>query len=442
MSNNFTIQQQRNLEAKQRLNNEHQKLNGAENTEETVGYFTKHNKVFQILAVLFSAVGVYFDLLSLVGIVGSLAIGLAIGLFLEFGKDRLSKGIFNTSLDDVSRYGIIGGTLFIIMLIALLLHIRSINNFTGQTFQKETNSIYQDEVQLRKDTTAINLELAKALNNGTNRDDIISAGAIKSNNITLLDSKNSKAKDALLRSLEENKNTIKGILYLLFISVEFFSLFGIFGNLIIQRNTDKNVKSLVTTADKIANAEANVYLVAETALINNGLARIQHFQQSQNEEAKAQIAFNANMPSNAYNPQATRGYLPSAYIAPTLSETKPQTNSDACSPSTDDNPQNLNKKTNVKSGLNHGKNLILDLMKYNYVDSQIILASWDNGSLGVGDKLVKKPLVLAELEEHGIKEDDYVTLFRRLKKQKLVRFDMGYFSLCELHNITSTKAIG
>ena len=79
--------------------------------------------------------------------------------------------------------------------------------------------------------------------------------------------------------------------------------------------------------------------------------------------------------------------------------------------------------------------LILDLKKYDYIDSQIILALFDNGTIGVGDKLIKKSLVLAELEEQGVKEDDYVTLLRRLKKQKLVIFDMGYYSNCRLENL-------
>ena len=76
----------------------------------------------------------------------------------------------------------------------------------------------------------------------------------------------------------------------------------------------------------------------------------------------------------------------------------------------------------------------LDLLKFNFVDSQIILAAWDNGTLGVGERLVKKSLVLAELEEQGIKEDNYVTLFRRLKKQNFVVFEMGYIANAKLIN--------
>ena len=76
-------------------------------------------------------------------------------------------------------------------------------------------------------------------------------------------------------------------------------------------------------------------------------------------------------------------------------------------------------------------------MKYNYTDSQLILALFDNETIGIWDKLIKKSLVLAELEEQGIKEDDYITLLRRLKKQKLVTFDMGYYANSALSNIVN-----
>jgi len=104
---------------------------------------------------------------------------------------------------------------------------------------------------------------------------------------------------------------------------------------------------------------------------------------------------------------------------------------DLCAKETEYNPntesasnaciENIEQKGNkTKDGT-----LTLDLMKYNYTDSQLILALFDNGTIGIGDKLIKKSLVLAELEEQGVKDDDYVTLLRRLKKQKLVTFDMG-----------------
>jgi len=454
-SNNFTTQQRNNFQAKQRLNNEYQKLNGAENTEQTVGFFTKHNKVFQFLAVLFSAIGIYFDLLSLVGVIGSILIGLAVGVFIEFGKDRLSKGLFNTSIENVSRFGLVGGTLFIIMLIALLLHIRSINNFVGTKAQTKTARIYQDEIQLQKDTSKINLELAKALNNGSAEDDIISAHAITSNNNRLELAKNSEAKTALLNLISQNKNTLSGILYLLFMSVEFFSLFGIFGMLIIQRNTDGNVKSLVTTSDKLNNIQANVYQATETMLINNTLNNIAKIQEGVNhptptysqptnptlppqnsvkQEQKAQIAFNANsaykMPTNSYfmgiqsnNGQETN-FLPKINKRkPTSSGTRTETNQTETEETTEKNSE------------------VLDLLKFSHIDTELIKILWENGTVKEGDKLLSKRFVLKELPR-TITERDLINLYEKLVDYNYIEFKNGYRALVDMENVTAQKVIG
>jgi len=460
-TNNFTLQQIENNEAKQRLNNEYLKLNGSYNTESTVGFFTKHNKIFQILAVLFSAIGVYFDLLSLVGLIGSLLIGLAVGLFLEFGKDRLTKGLFNTSLDDISRYGLVGGSLFVIMLIALLLHIRSINNFAGINFQKQTNTIYQDELKLSSANTAINLELAKALNNGTSHDDIISAKAIESNNQSLKNMSNSNAKDALLFSFQENKNTLKSILYLLFISVEFFSLFGVFGMLIIQRNTDKNIKSVVTTADKLANMEANVYQAVETNMINTSLAKIENMQtnvnhsptpsseeqqNSYNQIKNAQIPLNLNglykMPTNPYLMGVTNRLSENQEktdFTPIINKRNP-TKSGTRTVLDDHLKENLNKteKKEEKTEKTEGKKVV-DLMKFSHKESEFIKLLWDNGTVQNGDKLIPKRFILEQSVKGRETERELVNLYAKLEDMNLIMFKNGYRALANMENIVKTK---
>ena len=452
--NNFTKQQLENSEAKQRLNNEYLKLNGSKNTEETVGFFTKHNKVFQVLSVIFSAIGIYFDLFNLMG-VSAVIIGIAVGLFIEFGKHRLSKGLFNSSLDDVSRWGLVGGTLFIVMLIALLLHIRSINNFVGMNFQKQTNVIYQDELSLSKANTAINLELAKALNNGTSHDDIISAKAINSNNKSLEIAKDSKAKNALLNSYESNKNTLKGILYLLFMSVEFFSLFGIFGMLIIQRNTDKNVKSVVTTADKLANLEANVYQAVETKMINDTLANVQQVvgsvnysptpsneeQNEQNQPNKAQIAFNANSGSNAYLTGVTNRLglnEEKPQFLPVINKRKPNI-SGTRTETPNHLKENLNKHEEIQQETTEKEDKkIVDLLKFSHKEGEFLKLLWDNGEVKEGDKLIPKRFILEQSVKGRETERDLINLYAKLEDMNLIVFKNGYRALADIENKVKT----
>lgn len=465
--NNFTKQQLENNEAKQRLNNEFLKLNGSKNTEDTVGFFTKHNKVFQVLSVIFSAVGVYFDLLGLMG-VSAVIVGVAVGWFIEFGKHRLSKGLFNGSLDDVSRWGLVGGTLFILMLIALLLHIRSINNFVGLNFQNKTNVLYQDELELTKATTSINLELAKALNNGTSQDDIISAQSIKSNNQNLLKLRESKTKNALLRSYENNKNTLKGILYTLFMSVEFFSLFGIFGMLIIQRNTDKNVKSVVTTADKLANLEANVYQAVETKMINQTLENVKQVvgdinhsptptdgeqKNEQNQPKVPQIGLNGlnnyKMPTNVYlmgisnrlNAESTEPkFLPTINKRkPTISGTRTETpnhlkeNLKEC--------EEVEQKTTENEEIQEEKEpkKVVDLLKFSHKEGEFLKLLWDNGEVKEGDKLIPKRFVLEQSAKGRETERELVNLYAKLEDQGLIMFKNGYRALADIENVTTVK---
>jgi len=440
--NNFTRQQIENSEAKQRLNNEYLKLNGSANTEDTVGFFTKHNKIFQVLAVLFSAVGVYFDLLTLVGAIGSLAIGLAVGVFLEFGKHRLSRGLFNGSLDDLSRYGLVGGTLFIIMLVALLLHIRSINNFVGKNYEKQTNVIYQDELRITDATLKVNLELAKALNNKDKDDDVLSASGIVSSNKTLVNLRTSEAKNALLSSYAQSKNTIKGILYLLFLSVEFFSLFGIFGMLIIQRNTDKNVKSVVTTSDRLASVEANVYQAVETNMINTTLANVQAVMDGNNRptlptttQQKEQIAFNANatygMGTNTYfmgtpNQNTTKGV-----DLPIINKRKPTTSGTRTEK--DHLKESLNGQNESDLEIGEDKR-VLDLMLFSHKEVEFIKLLWDNGEVKEGDKLIPKRFILQQSVKGRETERELVNLYKKLEDMGLIVFKNGYRALADIQN--------
>jgi len=239
------------------------------------------------------------------------------------------------------------------------------------------------------------------------------------------------------------------------------ALFSILSKIIVVDNVSNNVKEFFGIIDKLDELETNTYQALGYQQMEQTQAKIkavQSYQEEVHQERLKEIennhptlpctnqnnqvdmdkmAFNANLAQKTYLSVSTPNHLQNSYDVqklPIKSEAKPKINSDASSSCNEILEQNEQPEKNDI--------LILDLMKYNYQDSQIILASWDNGAIGEGGKLVKKSLVLAELEEHGIKEDDYVSLFRRLKRQRLVKFNMGYYSLCELHNIASTKSIG
>jgi len=348
-----------------------------------------------------------------------------------------------------------------------------------QTFQKNlVTTDLKDEISYQRDLQkvqngqiasilATNTELAKALNNGTTHDDADSASSVQSNNrlietLQKLSAQNNMHNTTLL--LQESRSSAKttaSAILVIFIMIEIMALFSILSKIIIVDNVSSNVKEFFGIIDKLDELETNTYQALGYQQMEQTQAKIKAVQSYQEEVHQERlkeiennhptlpctnqnnqvnldkIAFNANLAQKPYLSVSTPNYLQNSYDVqnlPIKNEAKPQIDSDASSSCNENLEQNEQPEKNDI--------LILDLMKYNYQDSQIILASWDNGAIGEGGKLVKKTLVLAELEEHGIKEDDYVSLFRRLKKQKLVKFDMGYYSLCELHNIASTKSIG
>jgi len=201
----------------------------------------------------------------------------------------------------------------------------------------------------------------------------------------------------------------------LLITAEFLMLFSLLSKLIIRLNVDKNQAEFVDLKEALQIELYNAHNANMQGMIDLAKEEINKVQE-QNRNA---------LPSS--NNQVEN--------KPILEEYKKgvdtENTNDASIPCT----ENIDQENKPK----REDTLVLDLMKYNYLDSQIILALFDNGTKAKGDKLVKKSLVLAELEEQGVKEDDYVTLLRRLKKQELVTFDVGYYSNCSLENIVKNQ---
>ena len=341
-------------------------------------------------------------------------------------------------------------------------HYKSMQTFenmsvrTTLTEQVERETILKNkQLDAIKATQNNNAELADVFKNGTSHDDISATKSIKSNNQLAIElarmSTGTDTSNALLKQAEKTAHQNKNTLLLLFMTVELFSLFGIIAKGLLSSETGETVKSVITTSEKLATLEENVLQVVETGMINSTMQRIEATvnhsptptyatgNNSQNQPDKAQIAFNANSNYNNTRAYENSGFTPNytQYLgySQTLSEAKPEFNNDACDPCIDEVPKNLKNKINLEKP----KNKTLDLMKYNYQDSQIILALFDNGTIEKGGRLVKKTLVLAELEDHGVKEDDYTSLTRRLRKQKLITFNVGYYSNCDLENIITQK---
>jgi UDP-2,3-diacylglucosamine pyrophosphatase LpxH len=292
----------------------------------------------------------------------------------------------------------------------------------SQAVEKEAN--YQrDEKKLN---SQIILELLKNNNglnavllNGTNEDDGKATSAIVENTkfaqmLTTQSTGGITGKELLLVKADSVASDQRAIMWLL-ITAEFLMLFALLAKLIVRFNVDKNQAEFVDIKETLQIELYNAHNSNIKGMLDLAKDEIRKIH---NENRKA-LPYNQKEEEKEVVLEKTE-HEPSTEIDSNASNT--------CS-------ENIEQKANkAKDGT-----LTLDLMKYNHTDSQLILALFDNGTIGIGDKLIKKSLVLAELEEQGVKEDDYVTLLRRLKKQKLVTFDMGYYSDCILDNIVNQQ---
>ncbi len=444
-----------NQQAKQQMNKLYLDATGAETQLDVIQWFIKNTLFFQIASVIFSAFGFFYDFRDALGIIGAGILGLGIGVFIEVSRHKSINGAFS-SFKPLNKM-LMAGVAIILMVIAVAYHFKSLKNFENISVKdtlKEQVLFERDQLKATNANInaliANNTELAKVLNNGKGGDDLLASNAMLSNAdlmsaLTTLNG-SSYATNLLMEQSTKSAKQTANTLLLLFVTMEFFAVFGVIGKFMLNHETDKSVKEVATTMDKLNTIESNVYMATETALINSTMGRInEHLNKEPNHSPTSdnnggnfyQNQPNFNFLTNAYKyapkPENTNGVIGYRHQGENKpkeepkTEAKPEITNDASIPSTEEND-------NLKENLNDAEK-VLDLMMYNYQDSQIILALFDNGSIGKGERLVKKSLVLAELEDQGVKEDDYVTLLRRLKKQKLVKFDMGYISNCELKNI-------
>ena len=305
--------------------------------------------------------------------------------------------------------------------ISILFHVLSAERGTkgelSQAVEKEAN--YQrDEKKLN---SQIILELLKNNNglnavlvNGTNKDDGKATSAIVENTkfaqmLTTQSTGGITGKELLSVKADSVASDQKSIMWLL-ITAEFLMLFALLAKLIVRFNVDKNQAEFVDVKEALQIELYNAHNSNIRGMIDLAKDEIRKV----HKENKKALPYNQGQEDK---------------------ETEQKTNTKIDSDASNTCTENVKKKeSKTKDGT-----LTLDLMKYNYIDSQLVLALFDNGTIGIGDKLIKKSLVLAELEEQGVKEDDYVTLLRRLKKQNLVTFDMGYYANSILVNIVNQQ---
>ena len=445
-----------NQRAKQEMNSMYLKQTGAKAQKSVIDWFISGTLPFQILSAIFSAFGFYYDFVLGLGVVVAIVLGVVLGAFIEVSKHFAVKGAFS-DMDFLSR-SIMAGVATILMVIAITYHYKSLTNYRNisikQDLQTQVNFEREQLLASNKNISELisnNNELAKVLSNGKKSDDYLATRSIISNNelmkqLTALKG-SSYASEQLLKQSQETANTTSTTLLLLFITMEFFALFGVIGKFMLNRNTSKNVKEITTTMDKLNTLESNVILATETAMIDSTMERINRHlnnpptlprstQNSQNQANDKKYSINKESASNPYFmgtlwqngqnltdlPKNTYSFFSNPYFSGALHR--------------NDNTKKEEKEQN-KTELNNDKNNVVDLLKFSHRENEIIKEMWENGRVKKGDKLVPKRLVkLALKDERLITHSEIDKLYAKLEEQGHIVFKNGYRALSEIENIT------
>jgi len=442
----------RNQQSRQNLNAMYLNQTGAGTTERVIAGFGRGWVVFALLSIIASTFSVFMDFVTGTGAIVAFIVAFALAIALEYFRYLAVDGAFS-GMTPLSK--LLTGVIAIgLLIVAIATHYRSLQTYEKLSIKEDfrTELNYQRDLQAVQNSqiTSIienNNELSKALaTNGTTADDEISNASIKSNNelITTLATigvKNNMANTNLILNQSQQVATqSKNALFLLFIIIEILAVFSIVAKVLLHLNTDSNVKELVTTIDKLNELESNVYNNLKLHLIEQSEARIVNATEAQtmnheatmksiinpptppitdhNQASKAQIAFNANMPTNPYlmgianrlgESEEKNNFLP------IINKRKP-TNSGTRTETKEENKENFN---------NFEQDNVLDLMKFNNIENELIKMLFDNGKLGAGDKLIPKRFLLGNLPQTAT-ERDLVNLYQKLEDHGAITFKNGY----------------
>ena len=314
---------QSNFKARQSLNKQYSEIKGASSINDVALGFGKGWIVFAILSALASAFSFYQDFNQSLGVIITILLVIVLAVALEAFKHLSIKGMFSDmhllsrSLISVVAIGLIG--------ISFYTHYKSI-----QTFQKNLVSTdLKGEISYQRDLQKVqngqissilqtNNELAKALNNGSARDDQSSASSVQSNNqlietLQTLSAQNNMHNTTLLleQSRSAAKTTASAIL-VIFIMIEIMALFSILSKIIVVDNVSGNVKEFFGLIDRLDELETNTYESLGYQKMEQTQAKIEAVQEHQEEVHQETLN---RIQHNSCNTPKMLSSLPSSYQA-------------------------------------------------------------------------------------------------------------------------------
>ena len=290
-----------NRQGRQSLNRQYSAMKGASAINDVAVGFGKGWVVFAILSTLASAFSFYQDFYKSLGVVATVLIVIILAIALEAFKHLSIRGMFS-SMNFVSK-GLISAIAIALISVSFYTHYKSIQTFqknlVGDDLKKEI--AYQRDLQKVQngqiDTIlASNTEFAKALNNGTDKDDIASTASVESNNklIETLQkisaANNMNNTNLVLEQSRSTANTTSAAILVIFIMIEIMALFSILSKIIVIDNVSGLVKDFVNVMDRLDELEDKTYESLSTNKIEQTGEKLKALQAKQQDEHKQQMA--------------------------------------------------------------------------------------------------------------------------------------------------------
>ena len=440
------MRQQSNFKARQSLNNQYAQIKGASSINEVATGFGKGWIVFAVLSAMASAFSFYQDFNKSLGVIVTLLVVIVLALALEAFKHLSIKGMFS-DMNPLSR-SLISTVAMGLIAISFYTHYKSI-----QTFQKNlVSDDLKNEISYQRDLQLVqngqinsilktNTELAKALNNGSNLDDQVSASSVQSNNelirtLQTLSLQNNMSNTALLlkQSRSSAKTTASAIL-VIFIMVEMMALFSILSKIIIVDNVSGNLKEFFGLMDRLDELESTTYEslgYQKTEQTQERIKAVQRYQQEVHQQELKKI-------------QHTQSAFPTAL---SQSIPMPTLNGLSCNGYRYEGVEkaihplgNKGVDTVSKAYRSRKKVKALDLKVYDDAEQKLLQILWDNGQVKVGENLTPRRAVLKKVGNLKGKSGVLTNLYSKLIEHGFAEFNVRYMAKAELAQQTYQETI-
>jgi len=394
-------------------------------------------------------------------------IALGLSIILEVFKHKSIEWVFTAQSDNTKYLSYIIMSSLIVASMAF--HFKGVillqsNNVVAIEDEAESRKrLLEDRAyELKQGQNKLNIELAKALNNKDKEDDVLAVSTIKTNLITDRTIVPRGISKSRLQAHEANQKDLNIALLMVLGLAELFILFSLVSKYIFKENADATTVEFKSIKEELKDA-VRIFKEKQTKnLVTDTLKELEDFEAQKNElkeefkkpptlstteqqksykneiktDKPLQIGYDYKNGSNGY----FMGSLNQNQAKPNYNgfkvEQMPILRELATPLATHEEQKRTEEKKEDKIEVEKESKKVIDLMMFNHEEGELLKLLFDNNTLGEGDKLIPKRLVLAQTK---INEGVLINLYAKLVDMGLVEFKNGYKALANIANQINVK---